>query len=335
MTTEAEDQTEKAEDGFPGRGAGRGGVPPAIGRGGKPPGAAEAEGRAADGPPDTVEEMAAAQAAEVAADEPAAEVAEPAAPEEAAAEAPPVALDAEGAMRIVESLLFASPVPLTLETAREASGLEAEAVRTALVVLGERYAEGKSGIVLTEVAGAWQLRTATSSALAVRRLLKVRPQRLTKAALETLALIAYRQPITRADVEEVRGVDCGAVLKALLERKLVKIMGKKDELGRPLLYGTTKEFLEFFGLSGLDQLPSLREFQELNEENRSIVDQQTAGNAEEHGDDAAPGVAAGHEQLCDPSGEATDEDPHQNSMILKHMLTSPAERPKEAWAALP
>ena len=115
----------------------------------------------------------------------------------------------------------------------------------------------------------------------MRRLLQIRPQRLTRPALETLAVIAYRQPVTRPEIEDIRGVDCGAVLKALLERKLIKILGKKEEPGHPLLYGSTREFLEFFNLKNLASLPTLREFQELSEEHRQIVEEQTGKPADE------------------------------------------------------
>jgi segregation and condensation protein B len=128
--------------------------------------------------------------------------------------------------------------------------------------------------VLHEVAGGWQLRSSPDNSGFARSWLKVKPQRLTRAALETLAIIAYRQPVTRPEIEEIRGVDCGAVVKALLERKLVKILGKKEEPGRPMLYGTTREFLEFFALKDLASLPTLREFHELSEEHREIVEKQ-------------------------------------------------------------
>jgi segregation and condensation protein B len=119
----------------------------------------------------------------------------------------------------------------------------------------------------------------------------VKPQRLTRAALETLALIAYRQPVTRPEVEDIRGVDCGAVVKALLDRKLIKILGKREEVGRPILYGTTREFLEFFALKDLSALPTLREFQELTEEHQEIVERETAPKP------TAEGTVA---QLADP-----------------------------------
>jgi segregation and condensation protein B len=145
-------------------------------------------------------------------------------------------------------------------------------VEKALDQLSGHYREGISGIVLHEVAGGWQLRTSPDNADFARRFLRVRPQRLTRAALETLAIVAYRQPVTRPEIEEIRGVDCGAVVKALLERRLVKILGKKEEPGRPILYGTTREFLEFFALKDLASLPTLREFHELSEEHRDIVE---------------------------------------------------------------
>ena len=180
---------------------------------------------------------------------------------------------------ILEALLFVCDRPLPDEEIRRITGLEVAVIRKGMEKLQGRMREGISGIVLTEVAGGWQLRTDPESAEFVRRFLKVKPQRLTRAALETLAIIGYRQPVTRPEIEEVRAVDCGAVLKALLDRKLIKIIGKKEEAGRPLLYGTTREFLEFFNLKDLTSLPTLREFQELTEEHRDIVEKETPGDA--------------------------------------------------------
>jgi segregation and condensation protein B len=125
-------------------------------------------------------------------------------------------------------------------------------------------AEG--GIELVEVGGGWRLRTAPDLAPLVRRLWPERGNRLSKAALETLAVVAYRQPCTRLDVEDVRGVDCGAILKSLMERRLVRIVGRKDEPGRPLLYGTTPEFLEAFSLENLRALPTLRDLESMRAE---------------------------------------------------------------------
>jgi segregation and condensation protein B len=176
------------------------------------------------------------------------------------------------ARTVVETLLFLAERPLAVEELRLATGLEPARIEKALDQLSGHHREGISGIVLHEVAGGWQLRTSPDNADFARRFLRVKPQRLTRAALETLAIVAYRQPVTRPEIEEIRGVDCGAVVKALLERRLVKILGKKEEPGRPILYGTTREFLEFFALKDLASLPTLREFHELSEEHRDIVE---------------------------------------------------------------
>jgi segregation and condensation protein B len=172
---------------------------------------------------------------------------------------------------VLQSLLLVADRPLGLSELHDATGIPETALQSALTLLEEEWHEGRSGVVLLQVGEGWQLRTEPSTAEYVRRLLQVKPQRLTRPALETLAVVAYRQPVTRPEIEDVRGVDCGAVLKALLERRLVKILGKKEEVGRPLLYGTTREFLEFFALRDLSGLPTLREFHELSEEHRALV----------------------------------------------------------------
>jgi segregation and condensation protein B len=183
------------------------------------------------------------------------------------------------ARAVVETLLFLAERPLPVEEIRRATGLEPARVAKALDQISGHHRDGISGIVLHEVAGGWQLRTSPDCAECARRFLRVKPQRLTRAALETLAIVAYRQPVTRPEIEEIRGVDCGAVVKALLERRLVKILGKKEEPGRPILYGTTREFLEFFSLKDLASLPTLREFHELSEEHRDIVEKQPEAQA--------------------------------------------------------
>ena len=182
--------------------------------------------------------------------------------------------DLERARAIVEALLFAAEKPLDLSALRDATQLEEQVLREALEALRQKHAPGAGGTVLVDLGGRWQLRTDPSIGAYVRRMLQVKPMRLTRAALETLAIVAYRQPVTRPEIEDLRGVDCGAVTKALLERKLIRILGKKDEPGRPLIYGTSKEFLELFNLRDLTQLPTLREFQELSEDSRKIVEEE-------------------------------------------------------------
>jgi segregation and condensation protein B len=178
---------------------------------------------------------------------------------------------------VVEALLFAAEKPLDLGQLEETTRFSRALLEGALAALSQRYAPGAGGIALVNVGGLqgrYHLRTDPQVGAYVRRMLQVRPMRLTRAALETLAIVAYRQPATRPEIEDLRGVDCGAVTRALLERKLIRILGKKDEPGRPLLYGTTREFLELFNLRDLTQLPTLREFQELSEESRKIVEEE-------------------------------------------------------------
>jgi segregation and condensation protein B len=199
----------------------------------------------------------------------------------------------ERAIQVLEALFFAAEKPLDLAALEETTQFAKELISGAIAELQKRYAQG-SGVQLLDLGGRWQLRTDPQVGAYVRRMLQVKPMRLTRAALETLAIVAYRQPITRPEIEDLRGVDCGAVTKALLERKLVRILGKKDEPGRPLLYGTSKEFLELFNLRDLTQLPTLREFQELSEESRKIVEEETP---------SAPSVAGLTDLANDPALE--------------------------------
>ncbi|GAB4260689.1 MULTISPECIES: SMC-Scp complex subunit ScpB [Deferrisoma] len=173
-------------------------------------------------------------------------------------------MDREAVARVLEAVLFASPEPVALGKLVELfapEGLGRQEVLDGLGALGE--ALGGRALELREVAGGYQLRTRAEYAPYLGRLEIPRPVRFSRAALETLAIVAYRQPITRAEVEEVRGVDCGGVLKALLEKGLVRVVGKKDVPGRPLLYGTSRKFLEVFGLTSLADLPSLQEIEEM------------------------------------------------------------------------
>lgn len=166
----------------------------------------------------------------------------------------------ERLLAIVESVMFAAGEPLTMTRLADAvPGPSRAELRAALRILGER-AEGEGrGIRLVEVAGGYQFRTAPEYAQWVRRLFQQKPWRLTRATLETLAIVAYKQPITRAEIEVIRGVDVDSVLASLLSRKLIRIVGRKNVVGRPLIYGSTRQFLEVFGLRDLASLPSLSE----------------------------------------------------------------------------
>lgn len=163
--------------------------------------------------------------------------------------------------KLLEAALFASPRPIPAE---ELASLDAESslkdVRAALEELRMMFEDGGHGVELVEQGGGWQILTRPEYTEAIERArMAVRPQRLSGAALETLAIIAYRQPIGRAEVAEIRGVDAGAILKALLERGLIEVVARGEGLGRPLLYGTTPLFLEQFALRHLEELPRVDE----------------------------------------------------------------------------
>ena len=161
---------------------------------------------------------------------------------------------------LIESLLFAAAAPVPAARLAEALGERSRAeVLRALEELRASYERDGRGLRLVQVAGGYQLRTPAEHGPWVRRLLRERPPRLSRPMLETLAIIAYRQPCTRLEIEAVRGVDADAVLSTLLERRLVRIAGRKEAPGRPLLYTTTREFLEVFGLPDLGALPPLRD----------------------------------------------------------------------------
>ncbi len=176
---------------------------------------------------------------------------------------------------IVEALIFAADGPIKVERMAEALDTTPEEVMSAIEALEVDYAERPRGFFLQEVAGGYQLRTCPEYADYLRRLGHNRPFKFSRPAMETLAIIAYRQPVTRSEIEYLRGVDSGSVLKTLLEKRLVRILGKKDVPGKPMIYGTTREFLELFGLPDLSALPTLQEFSELapEEENGVATDQ--------------------------------------------------------------
>jgi len=175
-----------------------------------------------------------------------------------------LAVEEERLKAILESLLFAAGEPVALtQLANALDNMPREAIRKALAEMAVAYAAGDRGIVLEEIAGGYQLRTPKEHALYVRRLLAAKPPRLSRPLLETLSIVAYRQPITRPEIEQLRGVDSGGVLDTLLERSLIKIAGRKDAPGRPMMYATTPEFLELFGLKDLENLPDLAEFRAL------------------------------------------------------------------------
>jgi segregation and condensation protein B len=215
-------------------------------------------------------------------------------------------------LSIVESLLFASVKPLKPSQIQKLLGERSPArVRRVLRALVEIRAD--SGVSVLEVDGGFQLRTNPENARWVRRLEELKPVRMSRASLEVLAVVAYRQPVTRAEIDQIRGVDSGGALKLLLSRDLVRILGRKEEPGRPFLYGTTHEFLSFFSLSSLSELPPLRDVSDL-----------AATQAEED-------EPAGGEDVQPPAGEdgatgdGDDQGPHPPSRPAEPPEISPEE----------
>ena len=167
-------------------------------------------------------------------------------------------------LAILEALLFVAEEPLPLPKLQEILGDAAPAdTGASLHDLAVRLETDGRGLMVQEVAGGFRLATRPEVHAWVQRLQQVKPARLSRAALETLAIVAYRQPITRAEIEAIRGVAVDGVLRTLLERELVRMMGRKADAGRPMLYGTSQQFLEHFGLRELGDLPTLREINEL------------------------------------------------------------------------
>lgn len=178
---------------------------------------------------------------------------------------------------IIESLLFVSETPLTVERLKRILDVEDPApIRSALATLQSEYDRRDGGFLLKFVAGGYQFRTHSRYNQWIKRLIRPSAQRLSKAALETLAIVAYNQPIIRSDIEQVRGVDSGGVLRMLMERKLIRVLGRKEIPGRPLIYATTKYFLEVFELKDLRDLPSPKEIDALNQ---SRLEATTPGGA--------------------------------------------------------
>jgi len=172
-------------------------------------------------------------------------------------------LDIHDLIPLAEALIFAADGPIKAERMAEALDVPLTDIKEAIEALEVDYAERPRGFFLQEVAGGYQLRTRPEYADYLRKLGRSRPFRFSRPALESLAIVAYRQPVTRSEIEYLRGVDSGSVLKTLLEKHLVRILGKKDVPGKPMIYGTTREFLELFGLPDLSSLPTLSEFSEL------------------------------------------------------------------------
>jgi segregation and condensation protein B len=212
-------------------------------------------------------------------------------------------MEAKEKRRIIEALVLSSPEPISAEKLAEIIPYCKPGQAKDLVnELNTEYGEQDRAFEIWEVAGGFQIRTRAEFSGYLQKLQKERALRLSPAALETLAIIAYRQPTTRAEIEEVRGVDAGATVRSLLERHLIRIAGQREVPGRPMLYGTTRRFLEVFGIENLKNLPSLRELDELAKE-QGLLDP----TADENGD---------VETSTDSSTEATEATKATQSAVI-------------------
>lgn len=165
----------------------------------------------------------------------------------------------------VEALLFCTHKPMTLGKLREVinPSIPEDDYRTAVSNIMSSYFDDSKGIELVEVANGYQFRTKTDNKDILRRFYQIAPMKLTNAMLEVIAITAYNQPVTKEMIEKIRGVDSSHLVRALLDKKMIRIVGKSEDLGKPMLYGTTKEFLELFGLRDLNALPSLRDIEDM------------------------------------------------------------------------
>jgi len=173
--------------------------------------------------------------------------------------------------QIIEALILTAEEPISAQKLRKILPESSLALVKQLVgELNVSYCERSAAFEIARVAGGYQLRTLSAMAPYLTKLKETRPLRLSRAALETLAIVAYRQPVTRAEIEQIRGVDAGAVLRTMMDRKLVRIAGHRDVPGRPIIYATTKRFLEIFSMHNLKDLPSLRDLKEIAGEQEEL-----------------------------------------------------------------
>ncbi len=209
----------------------------------------------------------------------------------------------------IESLLFVAGTPLSADRLKGVfEDVTIERIEAQVLALRQDYEARGAGVMLAEVAGGHQLVTRPELAAWIRKYKSVKlSPKLSRPALETLAIIAYKQPITRMEIEAIRGVNIGGIVRNLMERRLVKIVGKKDVPGKPMMYGTSSEFLQYFGLKDLSALPTLKEFQELEAgEELAQETAEPAGNAgadPEHPErtDAEPGEEIGAAAVTEAS----------------------------------
>lgn len=231
---------------------------------------------------------------------------------------------------IIESLLFSSEKPLTVKDIKDCiPDTDTKDIKSALAVLEHDYEAMERSYDLKEVAGGYQFRSKPEYGSYILRMLQSTPNRLSRAAMETLAIVAYKQPILRHEVEKLRGVDVGGILKTLLEKDLVKIMGRKDLPGKPLIYGTTKRFLEVFDLKDIKDLPKMNEIKDFGLAGYEPTPQNQDAPLEPQGTE---GLSAGQEseQATETQEDAQAQDTGESQgEPVQAQETSPEEDPRD------
>jgi len=223
-------------------------------------------------------------------------------------------------MNLTEALLFASPEPLDYQKISRFLGKAAKKeIEEIVTLLNEKYTEGGHCFRIREIAEGYQLCLLPNMTMAVEKYLrKQRERRLTPAGLETLAIVAYKQPVTKNEIEHIRGVGADGALNTLLERKLVSIIGRSEKVGHPLLYGTTKKFLEYFGLKNLKDLPRLEEFKDSLPNKNGIPQQELDLNKQK--------AIEADDQEIELKTEGIEEDASPTKVVLKRSDTEVVEQ---------
>lgn len=231
----------------------------------------------------------------------------------------PASIDPRQFQAAVEAIIYAADEPATLDQIANALGVEKTIARAALDFLTAAYQTDDRGIEVRKVAGGWKFYTKPQHHDAVRKFIKSLqpPLRLTMPALETLAVIAYKQPVTAPEINEIRGVNVGGVIKTLLEKRLITTAGRKEVIGRPILYRTSKQFMMRFGLSDLDELPSLKEFEQLAQaalgSDAGIAPTEPQATAPEQAASDASAPQMGQETSLVQAGQLESRDPAKSA----------------------
>ena len=221
-------------------------------------------------------------------------------------------MDKQEAKRVIEAILFVSDKPVSIATLKEVLGnIDPIEIRSCMEELNSEYNSSGRSFSIREIAGGFQMLTDPVYSTWISSLYKKPADRMTGPALETLAIIAYKQPLTRSDIEAIRGVNVDGVLHTLEERSLIKTKGRVDGPGRPILYGTTNEFLQHFGLKSLEDLPKLKEFQEsdldfVKEERRAQVINVKTGELSTIDKSAEPAVVVNKESAKETINESKE-----------------------------